>query len=110
MKPDWLSLRTSVGGRPNSLFSSASEYCCISPSGRFSGRRGVSGCRRFLGRLALFDFGSLGTSGIQTRFEHFHQIDDIGWCALDGWFGEGYFLALYLPLDRSLHPGTMLVN
>src|SRR3954469_17467770 len=98
----------SAGGRPKSLFRSASEYSCISPPRRLSGRGGLPWHGRLLGRLALLRF--LVTSSIQARLEHFHQIDHVGSTFGGRGFCKGYFLAFHLALDRGLHPAPMLVD
>src|SRR3954469_1677312 len=108
MNPAWLSLRMSAGARPNSLFRSASEYSCIL-SARLSRSSGFPCRRGLLGRLALPGF--LVPSGIQAGLEHFHQIDHVaGATGGSRFFRKGHFLAFHLALDRSLHPGAMLVN
>ena len=105
MNPASLSLRTSAGGRPNSLFRSASEYSCISPH-RFEVFFEDAASRdagAFLGALR-----SAASAAFPPRAFKLAFSTSIRSTTLEtppstlGGFREGHFLALDLALHRRL--------
>ena len=108
MNPAWLSFRTSAGGRPKV----SSDLPANIPASHlvwiFWRQRLPSGTGAFLGALRSFD--SLLPRAFKLALSTCIRSTTLLTAVGDGRFGKGHFLAFHLPLDRSLHPGAMLVN